>query len=60
MAIEIQGVRIGAQDLGKQPEWVVSYSENGQNKTHRVRGENIQSSIDALRVTERDLGVSSK
>jgi hypothetical protein len=59
MSIEIFGVQIGAQHrLGKPDEWLVTYSKDGRDRLiHRVSGDAIQSSMDALTVAKEQLSV---
>ena len=59
MAIEILGVQIGAQNRSKRPdEWNVTYSIDGRHRLiHQVSDPSVRSSIDAMKVARRDLGL---
>jgi hypothetical protein len=59
MAIELQGVQIGAQHRkGKPDEWLVTYSIDGRGRyIHRVVDSSVQDSRDAMEVARRELGV---
>jgi len=59
MAIEILGVQIGAQHRSKRPdEWNIIYSIDGRHRLiHRISDPTVRSSIDAMNVARRELGL---
>ncbi|MCK1338638.1 hypothetical protein IVB38_22145 [Bradyrhizobium sp. 38] len=59
MAIEILGVQMGAQHRSAKPdEWNVTYSIDGRHRlVHRVSDPSVRSSMDAVKMARRELGL---